>query len=78
VAESFRQKGISTKLLEAAINYAGKQGAKIIEGYPSRSSGKRHDTTLYTGLASMFQKVGFVDFGSVSKTRTIMRYEFNR
>jgi GNAT superfamily N-acetyltransferase len=78
VAESFRQKGISTKLLEAAINYAGKQGAKIIEGYPSRSSGKRHDTTLYTGLASMFQKVGFVDFGSASKTRTIMRYEFNR
>ena len=75
VAKPFRQKGISTKLLEAAVSHAGGQGGKIIEGYPSRSSGRQNDTTVYTGLASVFLKVGFVDFGSVSKTRTIMRYE---
>lgn len=74
VAKSFRQKGVSTKLLEAAVKYAGEQGAKIVEGYPNRSSEIQQDTTIYTGLASMFLKVGFTDCGSTSKTRTIMRY----
>jgi GNAT superfamily N-acetyltransferase len=75
VAKRCRRKGVSTRLLEAAVKYAGEQGAKIIEGYPNRSSEKQQDTTVYTGLASMFQKVGFTDCGSTSKTRTIMRYE---
>ncbi|MCJ7424312.1 GNAT family N-acetyltransferase [Candidatus Bathyarchaeota archaeon] len=75
VAKPFRQKGMAAKLLEAAIKYAGKQGIKIIEGYPNRSSEKQHDTNIYTGLASMFQKAGFTDCGSTSKKRTIMRYK---
>jgi len=75
VAKPFRGKGVSTKLLEAAVKYAGEHGAKIIEGYPSRSSMRLHDTAVYTGLASMFLKVGFIDCGSISKTRTIMRYK---
>jgi len=75
VVKRWRRKGVSTSLLEAAVKYAGEQGAKIIEGYPNRSSEKQQDTTVYTGLASMFQKVGFTDCGSTSKTRTIMRYE---
>ena len=74
VAKPFRGRGVSTKLLEAAVKYAGEEGAKIIEGYPNRSSEKQYDTTVYTGLASMFRKVGFTDHGSTSKTRTIMRY----
>jgi GNAT superfamily N-acetyltransferase len=75
VAKHCRQKGVSTRLLEAAVKYAKDQGAKIIEGYPNRSGEKQQDTTVYTGLASMFQKVGFTDCGSTSKIRTIMRYE---
>ncbi len=67
VAKPFRGKGISTKLLEAAVSHARKQGAKVIEGYPSRSMEKQQDTVVYTGLASMFLKVGFVDCGSNSK-----------
>lgn len=78
VAKPFREQGVSTKLLEAAVNYAEKQGAKIVEGYPTRFIGKQQDTTVYTGLASMFLKAGFVDLGSVSKTRTIMRREFRK
>jgi GNAT superfamily N-acetyltransferase len=78
VTKLSRGKGISTKLLQAAVNYAEMHGAKIVEGYPSRSSRKQHDTIVYTGLASMFLKVGFEDFDSASKTRTIMRLEFNK
>jgi GNAT superfamily N-acetyltransferase len=75
VAKPFRGKGVSRELLEAAVKYAAEQGAKIVEGYPSRSSMKQQDTSVYTGLASMFLKAGFVDYGSDSKTRTLMRYK---
>ena len=67
VAKPFRGKGISTKLLDTAVKYARKQGAEIIEGYPSRFRGKQHDRVIYTGLPSMFLKVGFEDFGSASR-----------
>jgi GNAT superfamily N-acetyltransferase len=75
VAKPFRRKGASTKLLEAAVKYAEKHGAKIVEGYPIRSIEKQNDTAVYTGLASMFSRVGFMDYGSTSKSRTIMRYK---
>jgi GNAT superfamily N-acetyltransferase len=76
VIRQFRGKGISTKLLEAAVKYAGKQGARIVEGYPSRFKERMNDTIVYTGLSSAFLKVGFTDLGSPSKVRTIMRYKF--
>jgi GNAT superfamily N-acetyltransferase len=75
VVKRFRGKGVSVRLLEAAVKYAGKQGATVIEGYPSRSTKRMYDAIVYTGLASAFLKVGFTDLGSLSKTRTIMRYK---
>jgi GNAT superfamily N-acetyltransferase len=73
VAKPFRRQGISTKLLEAAVNYATKQGACIVEGYPNRSDKKHQDSIVYTGLVSAFQKVGFAQVRNC-KTKTIMRY----
>jgi GNAT superfamily N-acetyltransferase len=78
VTINFRNKGVSTKLLEAAVKYAAKQGAKTIEGYPSRSKERQFDAAVYTGLASMFSKIGFIDVGSTSRTRTIMRYTLDQ
>jgi len=52
VAKPFRRQGVSTQLLKAAMDYAKGKGAKIIEGYPSRSNGKRPDPLVYTGLVS--------------------------
>jgi GNAT superfamily N-acetyltransferase len=75
VAKPFRRQGVSTKLLEAAVDYARQQGASIVEGYPSRSNKKQQDPLVYTGLVSAFEKVGFVEVTS-SKTKTIMRYTF--
>lgn len=74
VSKPFRGGGVSARLLEAAVEHARKQGAQIVEGYPSRSPERIQDALVYTGLASMFLKAGFVDVGSISKTRTIMRY----
>jgi GNAT superfamily N-acetyltransferase len=73
VAKPFRRQSVSTRLLEAAVNYARKHGATIVEGYPSKSSVKQQDPLVYTGLVSSFKKVGFVEAHCISKTRTIMR-----
>ncbi len=75
IAKSLRRQGISVKLLKAAVDYARKQGAKIVEGYPVDPKKARiSDAFAYTGLASVFRKVEFVEVVRRSETRPLMRY----
>ncbi len=75
IAKAFRRKGVSVKLLKAALKYATEQGAKIVEGYPVEpKKGRTPNGFAYTGLASAFRKVGFVEAIRRSETRPIMRY----
>jgi GNAT superfamily N-acetyltransferase len=75
VAKTFRRKGVTIELLKAAIEYAKKHGAKIVEGYPVEpKKGKMPDVFAYTGLASAFRQAGFVEVLRRSETRPIMRY----
>jgi GNAT superfamily N-acetyltransferase len=75
VAKPFRGKGTTSKLLRAAIEYVGKHGGKIVEGYPVEPKGGRMpDAFAYTGLTSTFLKAGFVEVARRSETRPIMRY----
>jgi GNAT superfamily N-acetyltransferase len=75
VAKPFRGKGVTGKLLRAAIEHVRKQGGKIIEGYPVEPKKSRiPDAFAYTGLASAFRKAGFVEIVRRSETRPIMRY----
>jgi len=75
VAKPFRRKGVTVKLLRAAVEYAKKHGAKIVEGYPvePRKTGMP-DVFAWTGLVSAFRKAGFVEVLRRSETRPIMRY----
>ena len=75
VAKPFRGKGITLKLLRAAIDYVDNHGGKIVEGYPVEPKGGRMpDTFAYTGLASTFRKAGFVEVARRSERRSIVRY----
>lgn len=75
VAKAFRRKGISIKLLEAAVNYAKKEEASIVEGYPIEpKKGWTPDPFAYMGLISIFHKIGFVEAIRRSETHPIMRY----
>ena len=75
VAKPFRRKGVTVKLLKAAVEYAKKRGAKIVEGYPIEpKKGKMPDVFANTGLASAFRQAGFVEVLRRSETRPIMRY----
>jgi len=75
VAKAFRHKGVTVKLLEAAIKHVEENGGKVIEGYPTEPRKSRTpDTFAYMGLASAFRKAGFVEVIRRSETRPIMRY----
>jgi len=79
VAKPFRGKGITRKLLGAAMEYVQKQGGKIVEGYPVDPKKSRiPDAFAYTGLASAFRKAGFVEVVRRSETRPIMRYTIKK
>ena len=79
VLRPYRRQGISVRMLEAAVEFAGKQGARIVEGYPVEPrTAKAPDAFVWTGLASAFLQAGFSEVARRSETRPIMRQEIVR
>jgi len=76
VAKPYRRKGVTVKLLEAAVKHAKKNGAKIVEGYPiePKKDGLMPDVFAWTGFSSAFIKAGFQEAARRSAGRPIMRY----
>jgi len=76
VRRDYRRRGISAKLIAAAVNFAVRHGATIVEGYPSEPSGdKMADAFLWHGIPSAFKAAGFREVTRRSPTRPIMRFE---
>ncbi|MFB2596260.1 N-acetyltransferase family protein [Herbiconiux sp. P17] len=60
VRPGHRGKGISHHLLTGAVDFAKKNGAPAIEGYPVDNGGKKVDLTMaYVGTRALFEKAGF-------------------
>lgn len=75
VARPYRRQGLSVKLLRAAIAYAKKKGARMVEGYPVEpKKSPMPDVFAWTGLAGTFRRAGFKEVLRRSPTRPIMRY----
>jgi GNAT superfamily N-acetyltransferase len=74
VAKRYRNQGVSTALLKAAVRFARERGAKIIEGYPQDLGGARlPDAFVWTGISQSFVKAGFEESARRSPKRPIMR-----
>ena len=75
VSKPYRRKGMTKILLEAAIDYARSNGAKIIEAYPlTRESTKFTQGEEYMGVLSTFEEAGFKEAVRRSERRPVMRY----
>jgi GNAT superfamily N-acetyltransferase len=75
VEKSHRNKGMSLRLLRAAVEYVKQQGGRVVEGYPVEPKKKRMPPAFaWTGFASTFEKAGFVECLRRSETRPIMRF----
>ena len=79
VKKSYRRRGVSVQLLEAAVAFARKQGAQIVEGYPTAPTmEKTPDPFVYMGVPSAFTAAGFVEVARRSPSRPVMQFEMKR
>jgi GNAT superfamily N-acetyltransferase len=70
VGRRARGQGVARALLEAAIAYARDHGARLLEGYPADTDGRRLPAaSAYQGTLSMFEDAGF---------HVVARRRFNR
>jgi GNAT superfamily N-acetyltransferase len=75
IAKPYRRKGLSVKLLQASLDYAKKEGAKIVEAYPIEpKDDKMPDVFAWTGILSSFIAAGFKEEKRHSPSRPIVRY----
>ena len=73
-ARPYRRTGMTNKLIAAAVEYAKRKGARILEGYPvDPKSNKMPDLFAYTGFSSAFRKAGFQEVIRRSESRPMMR-----
>ncbi len=72
VARHFRGRGLMRDLLTAAINWAGRHGARIVEAYPLEPKSNLHDSSIYS-VVPVFREAGFVEVLRRSERQPIMR-----
>ena len=70
VRPGYRKQGVTSALIDGAVDYARSSGAPAVESYPVDNGGTRVDTTMaFVGTRSMFERAGFTkaaDTDSVS------------
>ena len=82
VRPGHRGEGISHALLEGAVEFAKKNGAPAIEGYPVDNGSSKVDLTMaYVGTRRLFEKAGFRKASDTTSVldgfpRVLMRLEF--
>ena len=79
VRKDQRMKGLSVRLLRAAVEHVKSQGGTVVEGYPVEPKTDAMPAAFaWTGLASAFRAAGFREVARRSDTRPIMRYEIRK
>ncbi len=75
VAREYRRRGLLVPLIQAAVEYAAQQGARIVEAYPVDPRGQAVEVARsFTGLAPAFERAGFIEVARRAERRPIMRY----
>jgi len=76
IKRDYRRQGVSGRLLTAAVEFASRNGARIVEGYPVEPAmEKMPDPFLWHGVPSAFKAAGFKEILRRSPSRPIMRFE---
>ncbi len=77
VARPYREAGVASAMLRAAVEFARDHGAAAVEGHPVDVAGLRADrvaaSALYTGTKALFVAAGFVEVARTYPTRPVMR-----
>jgi GNAT superfamily N-acetyltransferase len=80
VHPSFRARGITRRLLDAALDIARAHGAEAVDGVPGDPATKpRTAAASYTGTVALFAEAGFREVARrTAKARVVMRLDLER
>lgn len=70
VRRDHRRQGVARELLAAAIDYAGAEGARMIEAYPVAPDAPSY---RFMGHVPLFEEAGFTEIGPAGTRRHVMR-----
>jgi GNAT superfamily N-acetyltransferase len=68
-----RGKGLSERMLRAALDYARSRGARLVEGYPVDKDRRSHPDDMFFGAKSMYERAGFREVARRRPTRPVVR-----
>ncbi len=69
-----RRKGVAAQLLRAAVDFARRHGARIVEAYPVDASVRPTGSSgLFQGPLSMYLHAGFIEVARPSASRSVVR-----
>jgi GNAT superfamily N-acetyltransferase len=75
IGKSYRRRGLSGRLLAAAVEYARGHGARTLEAYPVEPAGDLTGDRGYQGIRSTFAAAGFSEVTRAANGRPVMRLE---
>lgn len=73
VPSEHRGQGVAKALLEGAVAYARKRGAKLVEAYPVDRPRRSHDDAMWFGAKSMYDRAGFSEVARRKPQRPVVR-----
>jgi GNAT superfamily N-acetyltransferase len=68
-----RGRGLSARMLHAAVAYARSNGARLLEAYPVDKDARSHPDFMFFGAKSMFDRAGFREVARRRATRPVVR-----
>jgi len=79
VRREFRRQGLNAVLLNAAIDHARGNGARVLEAYPTDTAARTTPTNdLYIGILSVFLAAGFREVARPKPHRTIVELDLTQ
>lgn len=77
IARSHRKVGLTSLLIQAAIEHAIENGAKIVEAYPMTNLPQKSRTVgeAFMGFSTTFERLGFEQVSERSRVRNIWRWQ---
>jgi predicted GNAT family acetyltransferase len=73
IGRRHRGKGNSHRILGAAVDFARRSGARMIEGCPIENAKTSQSPGLYVGSATVFRAAGFAEVALRKEGRPLMR-----
>ena len=79
VDQRYRRRGVGSALLEAAVAFTHRHGARAIEGHPvdvdvdALTPARVSGSAVFTGTMAMFAAAGFAEVGRTFPSRSVMR-----